>query len=174
MQGGAGRGDARRLRHKSLKASQGYRCATYCRPYAIAAHLFAAPGGTWKSGEQIGCHKTVIRVFKYHNAAMSNGSKILTSAARLDDAKAMASLLASIPDSAELAGLLVSEADLNTRAYDDANLTARFVISDGVTATCFAVYDITIDQAEMITVECEKSNAWNEAAFRLAAARALG
>jgi hypothetical protein len=105
---------------------------------------------------------------------MSNELKIIASAARLDDAKTMALFLASIPDSAALAALLEGKEAVNTRAYDDANQTARFVISDGVTVTCFAVFDITIDQAEMITVECESSNAWNEAAFRLATARALG
>jgi hypothetical protein len=104
---------------------------------------------------------------------MNNELKILVSVARLDDAKAMASFLTSIPDSAALAELLDGKEPVNTRAYDDENQTARFVISDGVTATCFAVFDITIDQAEMITVECEASNAWDEAAFRLAAARAL-
>jgi hypothetical protein len=104
---------------------------------------------------------------------VTNELKILSSAARIDDAKAMASFLASIPDSAALAELLDGQEPVNTRAYDDENQTARFVISDGATATCFAVLDITIDEAEMITVECERCDAWEEAAFRLAAARAL-
>jgi hypothetical protein len=99
---------------------------------------------------------------------------VLASCARIDDSKAMAAFLAPIPDSAELAALLAGKQPLNTRAYDDPNQTARFVISDGDTATCFTVLNITIDQAEMITLECEKSDAWSEAAFRLAAARALG
>lgn len=105
---------------------------------------------------------------------MGDELKILVSTARLEDPKAMASFLASIPDSAELAALLRSEQPLNTRAYDDEHQTARFVISDGITATCSAVFDITIDQAEMITIECEKSDAWSGSAFREAAARALG
>jgi hypothetical protein len=62
---------------------------------------------------------------------------------------------------------------LNTRAYDDENDTARFVISAGATATCFTVTNITIDQAEMITVECEKSAAWDELTFPEAVGRAL-
>lgn len=86
----------------------------------------------------------------------------------------MAAFLAPIPDSTELAALLAGMEPLNTRAYDDPSQTARFVISDGETVNCFTVPDITIDQAEMITVECEKSDAWSEAAFRLAAERALG
>lgn len=106
--------------------------------------------------------------------AMGDELKILVSTARLEDPKAMASFLASIPDSAELAALLRSEQPLNTRAYDDEHQTARFVISDGITATCSAVFDITIDQAEMITIECERSDAWSGSAFRDAAARVLG
>jgi hypothetical protein len=105
---------------------------------------------------------------------MGDELKILVSTASLEDPKAMASFLASIPDSAELAALLRSEQPLNTRAYDDEQQTARFVISDGITATCSAVFDITIDQAEMITIECERSDAWSGSAFRDAAARALG
>jgi hypothetical protein len=107
-------------------------------------------------------------------AAMNDEVKILVATARIADSKAMAAFLASIPDSAELAALLAGKEPLNTRAYDDANQTARFVISDGAIATCFTVSDITIDQAEMITVECERSNAWSEPEFQLAAARALG
>jgi hypothetical protein len=104
---------------------------------------------------------------------MGDELKILVSTARLEDPKAMASFLASIPDSAELAALLRSDQPLNTRAYDDETQTARFVISDGTTATCSTVFDITIDQAEMITLECEKSDVWSGSAFQEAAARAL-
>jgi hypothetical protein len=99
---------------------------------------------------------------------------IAASSARLDDSRAMAGFLAPIPDSAELAALLDGRQPVNTRAYDDDNQTARFVVSDGDIATCFTVADITIDQAELITLECEKTDAWDEAAFRQAAARALG
>ena len=99
---------------------------------------------------------------------------MLISTARIDEHQAMAAFLASIPDSEELAALLGTKEALNTRAYEDESQTARFVISDGTTVTCFTVTDITIDQAEMITIECEKSDAWSEGAFREAAARALG
>jgi hypothetical protein len=105
---------------------------------------------------------------------MSDGLKILVSTARIENPKALATFLASIPDSADLAELLGRKEPLNTRAYDDENQAARFVISDGTTATCFTVPDITIDQAEMITIECEKFNAWDDSAFREAAARAIG
>jgi hypothetical protein len=104
---------------------------------------------------------------------MNDELKILAATARIDDSQAMTAFLAAIPDSEELAALLAGREPLNTRAYDDPSQTARFVISDGATATCFAVPDITIDQAEMITIECENSNAWSEAEFRLAVDRAL-
>jgi hypothetical protein len=105
---------------------------------------------------------------------MNDTFTMLVSVARIDEPRAMAAFLASIPESAELAELLGRTEPLNTRAYDDENQTARFVISDGEIVTCFTVTDITIDQAEMITIECEKSDAWSETAFREAAVRALG
>jgi hypothetical protein len=98
---------------------------------------------------------------------------MLVSTARIDEPQAMAAFLASIPDSEELAALLGTKEALNTRAYEDESQTARFVISDGTTVTCFTVTDITIDQAELITIECEKSDAWSDTAFREAAVRAL-
>jgi hypothetical protein len=104
---------------------------------------------------------------------MSDMIEIRSSSARIEDGKAMERFLASIPDAAALAELLGSKEPLNTRAYDDENETARFVISDGATATCFTVTHITIDQAEMITVECEKSSAWDEVSFPEAVSRAL-
>jgi hypothetical protein len=105
---------------------------------------------------------------------MSDAFTMLVSTARIDEPQALAAFLAAIPDSTELAELVGGKGLLNTRAYDDENQTARFVISDGTTVTCFTVRDITIDQAEMITLECEKSDAWSETAFPKAAVRALG
>jgi hypothetical protein len=104
---------------------------------------------------------------------MSDVFMMQVSTARLDEPQAMAGFLAPIPDNTELARLLDGKEPLNTRAYDDDTQTARFVISDGTIVTCFTVIDITIDQAEMITIECEKSDAWSESAFREAAVRAL-
>jgi hypothetical protein len=104
---------------------------------------------------------------------MDDDIRILTSAARIDDPSAMAAFLAPIPDSQVLAELLSAKQPLNTRAYDDEGQAARFVISDGIVATCFAVTGITIDQAEMITLECEESDAWSDATFRAAADRIL-
>jgi hypothetical protein len=101
------------------------------------------------------------------------GDQIKTTTARIDEPQALAAFLASMPNSAELGNLIRTKEPLNTRAYDDENETARFVISDGIDATCFTVIGITIDQAEMITVECEKSDAWSDISFREAAAHVL-
>ena len=100
--------------------------------------------------------------------------KIAVAEARIDDPSAMASFLAPIPNNGELAALLAKKELLNTRAYDDETQTARFVISDGNIAVCFAVADITIDQAELITIACEESNEWGAESFPEAASRALG
>lgn len=101
------------------------------------------------------------------------GNRIQTTTARIDAPDALAAFLAAIPSSAELGNLIRTKEPLNTRAYDDDNETARFVISDGTDASCFTVIGITIDQAEMITVECEKLDAWSDIAFREAAANVL-
>jgi hypothetical protein len=105
---------------------------------------------------------------------MRGAIKIAVAEARIDDPSAMASFLAPIPNNGELAALLAKKELLNTRAYDDETQTARFVISDGNVAVCFAVSDITIDQAELITIACEESNEWGAASFPEAASRALG
>jgi hypothetical protein len=62
---------------------------------------------------------------------MRGGIKVAVAEARIEDLSAMASFLAPIPNNRELAALLAKKEPLNTRAYDDENQTARFVISDG-------------------------------------------
>jgi hypothetical protein len=99
---------------------------------------------------------------------------ISTTSARLDDGSAMAQFLSPIPDSDQLAKLLAKGEPLSTRAYDDETQTARFVESDGITVMCFTVTDVTIDQAEMIEIECEGMGAIDETTFHEAVARALG
>ncbi|MGB6309872.1 MAG: hypothetical protein WBF89_18975 [Steroidobacteraceae bacterium] len=105
---------------------------------------------------------------------MTGAIKIAAAEARIDDPSAMAYFLAPIPNNGELAALLAKKEPLNTRAYDDETQTARFVVSDGKIAICFAVAGITIDQAELITIACEESNEWGAASFPEAASRALG
>jgi hypothetical protein len=102
------------------------------------------------------------------------GTNIHISEARIEDQSSLASFLSAIPESAQLGALISTREPLNTRAYDDDQQSARFVISDGTTVTCFTIAGITIDQAELITIFCEESNEWNVAAFRQALARAVG
>jgi hypothetical protein len=100
-------------------------------------------------------------------------TKILTTTARLDDPAAMATFLSPIPNGGELGKVLAGGEPVSTRAYDDETWTARFVESDGEMVMCFAVTDITIDQAEMITTEWEGICTLNEADFQKAVERAL-
>jgi hypothetical protein len=99
---------------------------------------------------------------------------IIITRAELSDAAGMAAFLAPMPNSDGLAALLVGGEPVNTRAFDDENLIARFVVSDGSIVTCCTVNDITIDQAEMITIACEQSDDWSTAAFPGTVQRALG
>ena len=115
-----------------------------------------------------------IDAVRARHMVMKGGIKIAVAEARIDDPSAMASFLAPIPNNVELAVLLAKKEPLNTRAYDDESRTARFVISNGDIAICFAIIDITIDQAELVTIACEESNEWGAASFPEAASRALG
>ena len=92
----------------------------------------------------------------------------------LDDPQALADFLETVPNSGGLAELLTSGQPQNTRAYDDDSQIARFVISDGSVATCFTVLDITIDQAELITLACEETDEWDEGSLQRAIDRVLG
>jgi hypothetical protein len=101
-------------------------------------------------------------------------TKISFAAARLDDAAAMSVFLSAIPNGAELRKVLQNGKAVSSRAYDDETWTARFVASDGELVKCFTVSGITIDQAEMIAAACLDTFAWDESAFRVAVAEALG
>ncbi len=98
---------------------------------------------------------------------------IVTTAARLDDETGMACFLAPIPNGDRLARLLERGKPVSTRAYEDETRTARFVESDGSVVMCFAVAEVTIDQAELIEVEWERICALDETQFRQAVERAL-
>jgi hypothetical protein len=101
-------------------------------------------------------------------------TKISFTAARLDDAVAMAKFLSDIPNSDDLAKLLQHQKTVASRAYDDETWTARYVASDGQVVNCFAVTNVTIDQAEIIAAACMDISASDEAALREAVARSLG
>jgi hypothetical protein len=94
--------------------------------------------------------------------------------APLDDAPAMTRFLSVIPNGEALGRILQDKKPLASRAYDDDTWTARYVASDGHAVKCFAVSEITIDQAEMIAAACLDTFAWDESGFRAAVADALG
>lgn len=101
-------------------------------------------------------------------------TRILLTSARLDDAAAMDQFLLDIPNRDDLAKVLHNGTPVSSRAYDDETWTARFVASDGRMVKCFAVTDITIDQAEMIAAACVDISAWDESLFRETVAQSLG
>jgi len=98
---------------------------------------------------------------------------IITTTARLDDRDDLARFLAAIPNGDRLGKVLDERAPVSTRAYEDETQTARFVESDGRSVMCFAVPGITIDEAEMITLEWEGRCVLDAAAFSAAVHRAL-
>jgi hypothetical protein len=108
----------------------------------------------------------------WYNRPMS--TRISCATARLQDASEMTKFLVGIPNSEELAKVLRDRESVSSRAYDDETWTARFVASDGQVVKCFAVTDITIDQAEMIAAACTDILACDEAEFREAVAQSLG
>jgi hypothetical protein len=101
-------------------------------------------------------------------------TRIVFATARLDDADAMARFLSDIPNRDDLARVLQERKPVSSRAYDDDSWTARFVASDGRVVKCFAVTEITIDQAEMIAAACIDISAWDENEFRQAVLLSLG
>ena len=107
-----------------------------------------------------------------YNLAVS--TRISCETARLSDAAAMAIFLSAVPNGEELAKVLHSKETVSSRAYDDETWTARFVASDGQVVKCFAVTDITIDQAEMIAAACAANPTLDESGFREAVAQSLG
>jgi hypothetical protein len=101
-------------------------------------------------------------------------TRIVFATARLDDADAMARFLSDIPNRDDLARVLQERKPVSSRAYDDDRWTARFVASDGRVVKCFAVTEITIDQAEMIAAACIDISALDETEFRQAVLESLG
>jgi hypothetical protein len=101
-------------------------------------------------------------------------TKISMTTARLDEPAAMAEFLSAIPNGDRLGKVLEDRGALSSRAYDDETWTARFVASDGHVVKCFAVSDITIDQAEMIAAVGLDLAATDDIAFREMVEQALG
>ena len=101
-------------------------------------------------------------------------TRISFATARLDDAAEMAKFLSGIPNGEELGKVLQNKEAVSSRAYDDETWTARFVASDGHVVKCFAVADITIDQAEMIAAAYIEIPELDEVGFREVVAQSLG
>ncbi len=101
-------------------------------------------------------------------------AKISMTTAQIGDIQAMATFLSGIPNGDRLAALLKEGSGVASRAYDDGTWTARFVASDGRTVKCFAITEITIDQAEMIAALITDLPISDEAQFSDLVEQALG
>jgi hypothetical protein len=104
---------------------------------------------------------------------MDQDHEIIASNARLDDAAQMALFLAPIPNADSLEALLMGRKVVSTRTYDDDEMLARFVRSDGKMVACYTVKEVTIDEAEMIAAQCELLDVWNLESFSRAVHVAL-
>ncbi len=100
-------------------------------------------------------------------------TRIITTWASLDDDAETARFLAPIPNADRLAAVLADRKPISTRAYEDEARIARFVESDGNIVMCFAVTEITIDQAEMIEAAWEGICALDEKTFQKTVEQAL-
>lgn len=99
--------------------------------------------------------------------------KIIASHAQLDDAAQMAVFLTGMPNAADLATLLKNSRVVSTRDYEDDEMTALFVRSNGTTVACYRVEGVTIDESEMIAAQCELLDDWNVESFSRAVHVAL-
>lgn len=104
---------------------------------------------------------------------MDRDHEIIATNARLEDAAQMAQFLAPIPNAGSLEALLIERRVVSTRTYDDDEMLARFVRSDGTLVACYTVKEVTIDEAEMIAAQCELLDVWNVENFSRAVHIAL-
>lgn len=87
--------------------------------------------------------------------------RIIASHANIDDASQMALFLEDMPNAADLGTLLRQRKVVSTRDYEDEEMTAFFVRSNGTTVACYTVEGVTIDESEMIAAQCELLDDWN-------------
>jgi hypothetical protein len=99
--------------------------------------------------------------------------KIISSHADLNDTAQMAAFLEGMPNAADLRTLLMKMKVVSTRDYEDDEMTALFVRSNGVTVACYRVEGVTIDESEMIAAQCELLDDWNVDSFSRAVHIAL-
>ena len=92
--------------------------------------------------------------------------KITASDAIINDSAQMAEFLARLPNSVGLQRLLEHRKVVSTRTdYEDEEMSALFVRSDGTTVVCYKVDGVTIDESEMIAAQCELLHDWNLDSF---------
>jgi hypothetical protein len=91
--------------------------------------------------------------------------KIIASNAELNDAAQMAAFLEGMPNATDLETLLMKLKVVSTRDYEDDEMTALFLRSNGTTVTCYRVEGVTIDESEMIAAQCELLDEWNVESF---------
>lgn len=98
---------------------------------------------------------------------------ITASHAEIADAAQMAQFLARLPNSDGLKTLLEERKVVSTRDYEDEEMSALFVRSDGTTVVCYKVDGVTIDEGEMIAAQCELLDHWSLESFSRAVHIAL-
>ena len=102
-------------------------------------------------------------------------TRILLTSARLDDAEAMDQVLARISPIATILPRCCTTESPCPRGPTTTTLGSRASLpATAAVVKCFAVTDITIDQAEMIAAACIDISAWDEALFRETVAQSLG
>ena len=99
--------------------------------------------------------------------------KIVASHADINDAAQMAAFLDGMPNATDLEALLMNRKVVSTRDYEDDDMTALFVRSNGHIVACYRVEGVTIDESEMIAAQCELLDDWNEESFSQAVHTAL-
>ncbi|HXP63908.1 MAG TPA: hypothetical protein VN815_00410 [Steroidobacteraceae bacterium] len=99
--------------------------------------------------------------------------KISATHANLNDAAQMSVFLDGMPNAADLQTLLMKMQVVSTRDYEDDEMTALFVRSNGTTVACYRVEGVTIDESEMIAAQCELLDEWNPDSFSRAVHIAL-
>jgi hypothetical protein len=119
-----------------------------------------------------------VRIHHRHHAQdsgveMSEPVKIFLANARLDDASALAKLLAPFADPASVSDALHSGAALGV-AYDGPAQTARFVVTDGEIVSAFSVVGVSASEARAIADACRDQRDFELNAFQSLVAQTLG
>ena len=105
---------------------------------------------------------------------MGSTTKILSVMGQIDNAEAMASILALIRDRDRLEQRLKNGETGFAFEYNEEIRTGRYLVSDAITLMCFSVTDLTPQEAYAIAAECRKMSEWGHPEFQAAAGRALG